>query len=643
MNINGNYPLTDVDIPENFLSHVYIARCPFDYKLTCSSPTGEISDFNVWNRSLTEEEALEWTTCKNMQKGNLLDWSTASFNLENMYETDESLHKICKAERPGHVMFPEQRSFDSQLSHCRKFGAKPSLISNNETMMELIQSFSHYPKCAMINDGKQTNHVLKFGIMCLAIFSDNGWFYAGWWDEPKEGIFTEPETNNTLLETLLQPWYLGEPNGDIQENCAAVSTKHKSWKDISCSTKLCSFCELKNSPSFQIRGLCPESKLDSRYSWTNEIINGHHCFRGFTDSLLFWSSIEDQWKILSYTDETTFATLNSTKEYPFGNHHWTISGDSCDQTALNQTVLNFNACSDNEFNCNEGTCVDIEKRCDGRANCPDGSDEVDCNMILTDDSYLKDMPPQGKSDKLKVFIAVNVLAILEISEVENFILLQLELKLSWNDNRLTMANLKDDKDLNTLTPELRNKIWMPEIVFYNTQKKLESLNDDKAFAIINRHGNHTKSPNSELQNAYFYRGSENPITISRVYDAEFICDFNMAVYPFDTQKCSVVLILKGNRGKFVQMMLDEMNYLGPIDLAQYFVKETKITEYEVPPNIAAVKVDIVFGRRLLAAMLTTYLPTILICLVAFSTNYFKPFFFEALVTVNLTSLLVLTE
>ena len=50
----------------------------------------------------------------------------------------------------------------------------------------------------------------------------------------------------------------------------------------------------------------------------------------------------------------------------------------------------------------------------------------------------------------------------------------------------------------------------------------------------------------------------------------------------------------------------------------------------------------VLGRRILNEILTTYLPTILICIVSFSTNYFKAFFFEAVVTVNLTSLLVLT-
>jgi len=57
---------------------------------------------------------------------------------------------------------------------------------------------------------------------------------------------------------------------------------------------------------------------------------------------------------------------------------------------------------------------------------------------------------------------------------------------------------------------------------------------------------------------------------------------------------------------------------------------------------ASVKVDIIFGRRVLATILTTYLPSILLCLVCFSTNFFQAFFFEAIVTVNLTSLLVLT-
>ena len=47
-------------------------------------------------------------------------------------------------------------------------------------------------------------------------------------------------------------------------------------------------------------------------------------------------------------------------------------------------------------------------------------------------------------------------------------------------------------------------------------------------------------------------------------------------------------------------------------------------------------------RRINNAILTIYLPTILILIIVFTTNFFKDFFFEAVVTVNLTSLLVLT-
>ena len=40
--------------------------------------------------------------------------------------------------------------------------------------------------------------------------------------------------------------------------------------------------------------------------------------------------------------------------------------------------------------------------------------------------------------------------------------------------------------------------------------------------------------------------------------------------------------------------------------------------------------------------MTIYLPTILILMIVYITNFFKDFFFEAVVTVNLTCLLVLT-
>lgn len=55
-----------------------------------------------------------------------------------------------------------------------------------------------------------------------------------------------------------------------------------------------------------------------------------------------------------------------------------------------------------------------------------------------------------------------------------------------------------------------------------------------------------------------------------------------------------------------------------------------------------VEVEVVLGRRLIGTFMTIYMPTILLNIIGHSTNYFKPFFFEAVVTVNLTVMLVLT-
>ncbi len=205
-----------------------------------------------------------------------------------------------------------------------------------------------------------------------------------------------------------------------------------------------------------------------------------------------------------------------------------------------------------------------------------------------------------------------------------------------------MLDLNEESSLNTLTLKSRHQIWIPQVIFYNTEIKTETLNDNKAFATVKSERNYERRNTSYLHNAYLYKGSENHIELSRVYTGKFICEYDMSIYPFDTQKCVALFIMKGNSGNFLDLVGREANYLGPIDLPQYFVRDTTIKQITVPPNTNAVQVEIRFGRRLLSTLLSSYLPTCLICLMSFATNYFEGFFFEAIVTVNLTSLLALT-
>ena len=52
--------------------------------------------------------------------------------------------------------------------------------------------------------------------------------------------------------------------------------------------------------------------------------------------------------------------------------------------------------------------------------------------------------------------------------------------------------------------------------------------------------------------------------------------------------------------------------------------------------------QIIFKRRLTNEVLTTYLPTVLLILIGYCTTFFKQFFFEAALTVNVTTMLVVT-
>ena len=47
-------------------------------------------------------------------------------------------------------------------------------------------------------------------------------------------------------------------------------------------------------------------------------------------------------------------------------------------------------------------------------------------------------------------------------------------------------------------------------------------------------------------------------------------------------------------------------------------------------------------RKITSEIMTTYLPSTLLLLITFATTFFKPYFFEAALTVNLTTMLVMT-
>ena len=110
------------------------------------------------------------------------------------------------------------------------------------------------------------------------MFSISGGLWAGWWDELKEGTWTDinnPKSNETFSVDL---WHPVEPNGYERENCALFG---KNWKphentflDVFCGRKYCGICDIGAPPTFVLRGLCKRSKFHNRYSWTGQLSEG---------------------------------------------------------------------------------------------------------------------------------------------------------------------------------------------------------------------------------------------------------------------------------------------------------------------------------------------------------------------------------
>ena len=73
----------------------------------------------------------------------------------------------------------------------------------------------------------------------------------------------------------------------------------------------------------------------------------------------------------------------------------------------------------------------------------------------------------------------------------------------------------------------------------------------------------------------------------------------------------------------------------------------RITDWNLGPKTFrngkdGLRMVVVMKRKITSEMMTTYFPTILLTAITFATTFFKPFFFEAALSVNLTTMLVMT-
>ena len=134
--------------------------------------------------------------------------------------------------------------------------------------------------------------------------------------------------------------------------------------------------------------------------------------------------------------------------------------------------------------------LSMEERCDQIIHCKDNSDEKNCYLLVfkEEESYNKKVPPftittKDKSvDPVKVNVSTSLMNVLAISEFSHTIDLKLGITLEWYENRVLYHNLKSEEALNVLNDVEVSTIWIPYIIFQNTDDgeavKVDALTED---------------------------------------------------------------------------------------------------------------------------------------------------------------------
>jgi len=326
-----------------------------------------------------------------------------------------------------------------------------------------------------------------------------------------------------------------------------------------------------------------------------------------------------------------------------------VKDDPCTTSSSSKLVqVMISACDSGQFTCNDGQCVSIDERCNQISNCRDESDEENCLMLVKKDTYNSKIAPFAydyvKSEVLPVDVNVSiaVMDVLSISETDLVYVLKFRFMMTWFDYRLKYHNLKKDRSLNSLSRDEVGALWIPYVVFANTENSEAVRGDDESEVTISREGNYKESPVTVKQEINVFDGNQNRIMFQQLYSKTFKCVYQLQLYPFDTQKCTVDMELRELDKPTINMIPEDIFMEGDTVLVQYIIAKWSLELKDPGDSNQGINLKLVMKRRIMNELLTSYLPSVLILAIVYATNFFKPFFFEAIVATNLTSQLVLT-
>lgn len=81
------------------------------------------------------------------------------------------------------------------------------------------------------------------------------------------------------------------------------------------------------------------------------------------------------------------------------------------------------------------------------------------------------MTINGSKVAVDVNTSIDIFKLVDINEEDYSIEIQLQISMVWKENRVTYQNLKANDSLNALTQEDIQRLWLPKVIYENTDQK----------------------------------------------------------------------------------------------------------------------------------------------------------------------------
>ena len=112
-----------------------------------TSHHGAMTDLNIWDRILTEQEQSDWMFCKTEAgAGNLVSWQSAHLNITGLFTDLIEREETCPAAQiiPQIMAFNTKLNFYDSQMFCKKMEGQLAVATNQETSDLMKETFSNF-------------------------------------------------------------------------------------------------------------------------------------------------------------------------------------------------------------------------------------------------------------------------------------------------------------------------------------------------------------------------------------------------------------------------------------------------------------------------------------------------------------------